>query len=172
MSKRPKTSTDGFVRTSGVNYAKLSDRHVDDDRHERPQAGMSKNPSTGTTNVAAAKGDGGAGGGSAAMDSVMRLMTGQQERGIRDKLNDANRPTWDQYKKDNKDKLDLVGEDKRKMEEYRKELDRAREERLSRGLNHGAKKAKKEKKDKKDKKKKHKKDKKEKKSKKVRRDEG
>ena len=91
------------MRTSGVNYAKISDRHVDDARHERPQAGMSKNPSTGTTNVAAAKGGGAgsSGQGSAAMDSVMRLMTGQQERGIRDKLNDSNRITWDQYKKDN-----------------------------------------------------------------------
>ena len=118
-SKRPRPS-DGFKRGTGVDYTKVSNRHVDDDRHERPQAGMTKNPSTGVSN-----GVGGGGsaprqpgqangaGSSAAMDSVMRLMTGQQERGIRDKLNDSNRPTWDQYKKDNKDKLDLAGEDKR-----------------------------------------------------------
>jgi len=86
------------------------------------------------------------------MDSVMRLMTGQQERGIRDKLNDSNRPTWEQYKKDNADKLDLTGKDEREMEEYRRQLDREREERL-RGRDRGGKKDKK-KKNKKDKKKK------------------
>ena len=82
----------------------------------------------------------------------MRLMTGQQERGIRDKLNDSNRPTWEQYKKDNADKLDLTGKDEREMEEYRRQLDREREERL-RGRDRGGKKDKK-KKNKKDKKKK------------------
>lgn len=98
---------------------------------------------------------------SAGMDAVVRMLSGQQERGIRDKLDDPNRPTWEKYKKDNADKLDLVGEDKRKMEEYRRDLDKAREERLSRGLNHGgekktskSKKSKKEKKHKKEKKKK------------------
>ena len=54
------------------------------------------------------------------MDAVMRLMTGQEKRTIADKISDANRPTWDQYKKDNEDKLNITGLDQKKMEEYRK----------------------------------------------------
>lgn len=76
---------------------------------------------------------------SSQMDAVMRLMSGQGERTVAQKLADTNRPTWEQYKKDNKDKLDISGQDKKKMEEYRKELDADREKRLNRGLNHGAK---------------------------------
>ena len=105
---------------------------------------------------------------SATMDSVMRLMTGQQERGIRDKLNDSNRPTWEQYKKDNADKLDLTGKDEKEMEVYRQQLDKEREERLQRMRDgKGGKKSKKDKKEKK-KKKKSKKDKKKKSKKKKR----
>ena len=43
---------------------------------------------------------------------------------------DPNRITWEQYKKENEEKLDLVGDDVRKMVEYRAQLDRDREERL------------------------------------------
>ncbi|GMH59281.1 hypothetical protein TrVE_jg13137 [Triparma verrucosa] len=159
--RKKKRSDDGFKRGTGVNYSQIANRHIDDARHERPQAGMTKNPSTGVANPVAAAAPAAPTGKSAGMDAVYRLMSGQQERGIRDKLDDPNRPTWEKYKKDNADKLDLVGEDKRKMEEYRRDLDKAREERLSRGLNHGG--DKKAKKEKKEKKKKHKKDKKKKK---------
>ena len=76
---------------------------------------------------------------SSQMDAVMRIMTGQGERTVAQKLADANRPTWEQYKKENEDKLDIVGQDKKQMEAYRKELDADREKRLRRGLNHGAK---------------------------------
>ncbi|KAK1744968.1 hypothetical protein QTG54_004259, partial [Skeletonema marinoi] len=44
--------------------------------------------------------------------------------------------TWEQYKKDNEDKLNISGLDQKKMEEYRKELDAERDKRLNRGLNH------------------------------------
>lgn len=76
---------------------------------------------------------------SSQMDAVMRIMTGQGERTVAQKLADSNRPTWEQYKKDNEDKLDIVGQDQKKMEAYRKELDADRERRLKKGLNHGAK---------------------------------
>ena len=73
---------------------------------------------------------------SAQMTAVMRVMAGMQERTIAEKLADSNRPTWEQYKKDNEDKLNISGLDQKKMEEYRKQLDAQREKILSRGLNH------------------------------------
>ena len=73
---------------------------------------------------------------SAQMAAVMRVMAGQGERTIAEKLADANRPTWEQYKKDNEDKLNISGVDQKKMEQYRKELDAERDKRLNRGLNH------------------------------------
>ena len=113
--------------SSGVDYSLVSSRHIDDDRYER-----------GKTN----KGHATAGAGSAAgsnsldltaksstMDSVMRIMTGQSERGIKDKINDSNRPTWEQYKVDNRDKLELEGSGK-DMANYREMLDKEREDRL------------------------------------------
>jgi hypothetical protein len=52
---------------------------------------------------------------SSQMQAVVRLMTGQAEREpFRKKLADSNRPTWEQYKKDNHDKLNLEGVDQRK----------------------------------------------------------
>ena len=82
---------------------------------------------------------------SAQMEAVVRLMAGKEERTIAQKLADSNRPTWEQYKQDNEDKLNLDGLDQKKMEEYRRELDAEREKILSRGLNHGASKKKKKK---------------------------
>ena len=73
---------------------------------------------------------------SSQMEAVLRVMAGMEERTIAEKLADPNRPTWEQYKKDNKDKLNLSGMDQKKMEEYRKELDDERDQRLSRGSNH------------------------------------
>jgi hypothetical protein len=70
------------------------------------------------------------------MQAVMRLMTGQDERTVRDKIDDPNRPTWDQYKSQNSDKLNLEGVDQKKMEEYRQQLDAQRDEMLRRGRNH------------------------------------
>ena len=68
---------------------------------------------------------------SSQMEAIVRLMTGKEERTIAEKMADANRPTWEQYKKDNHDKLNLSGADQQKMEEYRKELDEQREKMLA-----------------------------------------
>lgn len=73
---------------------------------------------------------------SSQMEAVLRVMAGMEERTIAEKLADPNRPTWEQYKKDNKDKLNLSGMDQKKMEEYRTQLDNERDQRLARGSNH------------------------------------
>jgi hypothetical protein len=86
---------------------------------------------------------------SSQMQAVVRLLAGQEERTIAQKLADSNRPTWEQYKKDNEDKLNLEGMDQKKMEEYRAQLDKERDKRLARGTNHKQEKKKKSKKKKK-----------------------
>ena len=148
---------DDVVRGSGVDYSKVADRHVDDERFERQKQTAGSNPSTA---VDSAPADSGATPAaqpkvSSQMAAVMRLMAGMEERTIAQKLADSNRPTWEQYKKDNEDKLDLVGADMKKMEAYRKELDEQRDKLLTRGTNH--KKEGKDKDDKKSRKKKRKK---------------
>ena len=102
---------------AGVDYSKVSDRHVDDSRFERELAAPPPNSG---------------GDRSAAFDAFMRLQTGQGERTIEDKINDKNRPTWEQYKKENEDKLDLKGAELKKMQQYRAELDAVREAELQR----------------------------------------
>ena len=96
---------------------------------KRPAAGPS---AAGATNQAAAQPPAM----SSQMQAVMRVMTGQAERTIAQKLADSNRPTWEQYKKDNEDKLNIEGIDQKKMDEYRKQLDADRESKLARGTNH------------------------------------
>ncbi|KAJ8508988.1 hypothetical protein ON010_g18817 [Phytophthora cinnamomi] len=61
------------------------------------------------------------------MDAFMRMVTGKEERTIADRISDPNRPTWEQYKKENADKLDLNDNGEKEMKEYRKKLDAARE---------------------------------------------
>lgn len=61
------------------------------------------------------------------------MAAGLESRTIADKLADPNRPTWEQYKKENEDKLDLVGVEVRNMVEYRAQLDKEREKRLKNG---------------------------------------
>lgn len=64
---------------------------------------------------------------SATMDAFMRLMTGKEERTIADRISDPNRPTWEQYKRENADKLDLTDAGEKEMLAYRRKLDAARE---------------------------------------------
>jgi hypothetical protein len=52
---------------------------------------------------------------SSQMQAVVRLMTGQAERTIQE--NSLEPTTWEQYKKDNHDKLNLEGVDQKEMEE-------------------------------------------------------
>jgi len=111
----------------------------------RPVSGASNDPA----NVAAAPPRAV----SSQMQAVMRVLAGQEERTLAQKLADPNRPTWEQYKKDNEDKLNLEGMDQKKMEEYRQQLDAERDKILARGTNHKPKKREEKKKSKSKKKK-------------------
>ncbi|CAM9221104.1 unnamed protein product [Pylaiella littoralis] len=72
---------------------------------------------------------------SATYDAFMRMQTGQETRTIADKINDPNRVSWEQFRKDNADKLDIPGADRRKMVEYRAQLDKERDSALAKGRN-------------------------------------
>ena len=130
---------DQVVRKSLIDYSKVADRHVDDNRFEKHRQ-ASSTPSAADAGPPAASTAASASSAqskvSSQMAAVMRIMAGKEERTIAEKLADSNRPTWEQYKKDNEDKLDLVGLDQKKMEAYRKELDEQRDMLLTRGTNH------------------------------------
>jgi hypothetical protein len=129
----------GKTRSSLVDYSKVSDRHVGDSRYKKHAA--SRKPEGAPTVAASASTFAAPAPAkmSSQMEAVVRLLSGQEERTIAQKLADSNRPTWEQYKKDNSDKLNLEGVDQKKMEEYRAQLDKEREARLARGTNHGKK---------------------------------
>lgn len=119
---------DGFKRTSGVKYDSISDRQMGDKRFERER---SHKISVQEKGASALKESGPSI--SSTFDAFQRMAAGLEGRTIADKISDPNRPTWEQYKKENEEKLDLVGNDVRKMVEYRAQLDRDRDERLQRG---------------------------------------
>ena len=102
---------DKVVRGSGVDYSKVADRHVDDARFEKHRA-SSTNQSTSTTAATSTTSPAATAtqpaGMSSQMTAVMRVMAGMEERTIKEKLADSNRPTWEQYKKDNEDSIPLV----------------------------------------------------------------
>jgi hypothetical protein len=79
---------------------------------------------------------------SSQMQAVVRLLGGQEQLTMAQKFADPNRPTWEQYKKDNEEQLNMEGVDSKKMEEYRKQLDSERDQLLSRGRNRSKKKKK------------------------------
>ena len=109
----------------------VADRIVGDKRFERVQREKQEVQQKG---VAALKEKAPAA--SATFDAFTRMAAGLEGRTIADKISDPNRPTWEQYKKDNEDKLNMGGMEAKKMAEYRHELDRERELKLSRGSNH------------------------------------
>ena len=111
---------------SGVNYSQVADRHLDDKRFERERAFQEQVNKDIAEGKAGDSAEGASGQPSATYDAFMRMATGQGERTIADKLNDKNRPTWEQYKKENEDKLDLKGAELKKMQQYRAELDAVR----------------------------------------------
>ncbi|KAE8878142.1 hypothetical protein PF005_g6619 [Phytophthora fragariae] len=123
----------GLKRSSGVDYNQVLDRQIDDSRFERQRAiraasaapPPAEKPKHASSKAAAPQ--------SATMDAFMRMVTGKDERTIADRISDPNRPTWEQYKKENADKLDLNDNGEKEMKEYRKKLDAAREKRLAGG---------------------------------------
>jgi hypothetical protein len=118
------SSNNGPRKSSLVDYSKIVDRPVQDERfksHAPQPKGAPAAPAAAAPKM------------SAQMDAVVRLMTGREERTLAEKLADANRPTWEEYKKDNHDKLHLDEGGRRQMEEYRRELDAQRDRLLARG---------------------------------------
>jgi len=113
-----------FRALAGVDYSKVLDRQVGDKRFEREKPGAAS-----TSSSSAAK----PGASSSTYDAFQRLAAGIDGRTLAEKIADPNRPTWEQYKQDNEDKLNMVGGDVKKMAEYRQQLDREREERLRLG---------------------------------------
>jgi len=138
-------SGSGGVSKSGVDYTKLATGAQEDKRFQRNR-GKECSGAIGSTP-----------GMSSTMDALHRMQAGLESRTVRDQINDPNRPTWEQYKKvycspththtlislththtlslthkDNADKLNISGQDAKKMEEYRKQLDKERETRLAR----------------------------------------
>jgi hypothetical protein len=111
-------------KPSLVDYSKVSDRPFE--RVVQPSGPHIAATTTATATAAMAPTAS-----SAQMDAVTRLLTGRQERTIAEKMADSNRPTWEQYKKDNHDKLNLDSLDQKQMEEYRRQLDAERDPRLA-----------------------------------------
>ena len=68
---------------------------------------------------------------SSTMDALTRMAAGVDGRTLAQKMADPNRPTWEQYKKDNEDKLDNSNKEAKQMEAYRKELDAERDRKLA-----------------------------------------
>lgn len=120
----------GLKGTARVDLSHVQDRPQVDRRFER-YAGSGGG------------GGGGAGGGlgaaSSTFDALTRMAAGLDGRTLAEKMNDPNRPTWEQYKKQNEDKLDLVDADAKKMVQYREQLDREREQKLAVGSRGGKK---------------------------------
>lgn len=108
-----------FPKLSSVNYDAIMDRQVGDKRFEREKAHKDNNLATSSSSTV-----------SSTFDAFQRMAAGLDGRTLADKMSDPNRPTWEQYKKENESKLDLVGNEVRKMVEYRAELDRERDNRL------------------------------------------
>ena len=126
---------DGFKKKgSGVDYTAVVDRQVGDKRFERERAHKINLQQKGVATLKEATPAV-----SATFDAFQRMAAGKEGRKIADKISDPNRPTWEQYKKENEEKLDMVGAEVRKMVEYRAELDRERESRLQNRLNRGKK---------------------------------
>lgn len=125
---------DGSKKVGGVDYSSVVDRQVGDIRYERDRQ---QKLDTQEKGVSALKESQPAV--SATFDAFKRMAAGLDGRSIADKINDSNRPTWEQYKKDNEDKLNLVGNEVKKMAEYRVELDKERDRKLSMGSNNGKK---------------------------------
>jgi len=126
----------GLSKGIGVKYDKVADRHMDDDRYER-ELEFKRQQAEGKDAATTAATVGGGGQSSATFDAFMRMATGKQERSIADKINDTNRPTWDEYKKKNEDLLDMDGAALKKMAAYRAELDAEREASLNKRKTEG-----------------------------------
>jgi len=122
MSKKNKRDKVGVPKGYGVDYTKISSRHLDDKRYEREKAfaESGREQKNGTQDQ------------SQTYNAFMRLQMGQEEATISEKLaNNSNRPTWETFKKENKDQLNIAGEELRERLDYRRVLDEERRKRFT-----------------------------------------
>ncbi|KDO27922.1 hypothetical protein SPRG_07196 [Saprolegnia parasitica CBS 223.65] len=123
-SKRYRDEDFGLKRSSGVDYSQVHDREIDDTRFARQKALRSGQLEP---TVIEAK--------SATMDAFMRMVTGQEEKpSMAERLaGPSNRPTWEEFKKENGGKLAISAkQEEKEMLEYRKALDAERAKVLKR----------------------------------------
>ena len=91
---------DDTPRKSLIDYSKVADRHVDDNRFEKHrQAGPTSSSAAAvggisTVTTSSTQQQQQQPKVSSQMAAVMRIMTGKEERTISEKLADSNRPTW------------------------------------------------------------------------------
>jgi hypothetical protein len=93
---------DGFKKKSGgVNYEAISDKRIDDKRHEREKAYKEAQlaASAAKSSDSSSSSQGGAGATSSTLDALQRMASGKEGRTLAEKIADPNRPTWEQYKK-------------------------------------------------------------------------
>eukprot|EP00968_Pinguiococcus_pyrenoidosus_P010017 scaffold788_cov231-Pinguiococcus_pyrenoidosus.AAC.13 len=120
-SRRRRERKDELQSSAGVDYSKLSDRRLEDNRFERYRDGnpsvsrgvsgkfppvkrSSQSPDAeipqSSATAATAKAAGG--GASATFDAFMRMATGGEQRTVRDFIDNPNRPTWETFKEQHK----------------------------------------------------------------------
>ena len=117
---------DGFKKRSLIDYNAILDKPAEDKRFERERSIREQELSSSSSSAKPSAA-------TSTFDAFKRMAAGLEGRTLADKMADPNRPTWEQYKKDNEDKLDMVGGEAKKMVEYRAELDKERETRLREG---------------------------------------
>lgn len=116
---------DGFKKRSLIDYNAILDKPAEDKRFERERSVREQELSSSSSSKPSAA--------TSTFDAFKRMAAGLEGRTLADKMADPNRPTWEQYKKDNEDKLDMVGGEAKKMVEYRAELDKERDRKLKEG---------------------------------------
>lgn len=91
---------DGLKRGGLVDYTAISDHQIIDKRFEREKSLAAAPSSSGSSSQQQAS--------TSTFDAFKRMAAGLEGRTLAEKIADPNRPTWEQYKKDNEDKLDMV----------------------------------------------------------------
>ena len=113
---------------AGVKYDQLSKGVIVDNRYQKFQNSSSsslsvtQNPNNMNNTV----------NNNSTVDALHRLAAGLDQKSLADKFNDPNRPTWEQYKKDNESRLNALDPiEMKEMAEYRHLLDMEREHKLA-----------------------------------------
>ena len=124
---------------AGVKYDQLSKGVIVDNRYEKFQnsnlsssiISQGANNITKTTNITNSSSNNSSSS-SSTIETLQRMAAGLDQKSLSDKFNDPNRPTWEQYKKDNETRLNALDPiEMKEMAEYRRLLDMEREQKLA-----------------------------------------